>query len=356
MPLSREPLAVLLDRAYNNYTSLFKPLDKTTRYNLLRVFAAADAGMEHQILGDIGFLSDQIFPDTATGEFLRLHWSDRVPPLYAIAAIGSIEISGAPNAPVPAGLVYSSAAGYHYFTDKAYRIGNGGTVTVQVQAQDAGSSANLGPDQELSLSSAIPPGVNSKAITVNSGIIGGADAETDEAYLTRVLNTLRNATRYGKPGDFAAWAIDSSPAVSKAWEFKNFSVFGALLVQVVGGNQIDGITPVGNIELVRDYISTVAPPVMFTVRTPALVPLNPEIELLSTEDTIPNREIVSNRLKTYLQATAAPGIRYTTGNLRDAVIDGIQISGGAIFLGGSSSGELATSILELPVLGALTWQ
>jgi uncharacterized phage protein gp47/JayE len=356
MPLSREPLTVLLDRAYNNYISLFKPLDKTSRYNLLKVFAAADAGMEHQILGDIGFLSDQIFPDTATGEFLRMHWSDRVPPLYAISAIGSIQISGAPNAPVPAGLVYSSAAGNRYFTDKAYRIGEEGTVNIRVQAQEAGAASNIGPEQELSLSSAIPPGVTSKAVTVDSGITGGVDAETDEAYLTRVLNALRNATRYGKPGDFASWAIDASPAVSKAWEFKNFSVFGALLIQVTGGNQIDGIIPVGNLEVVRDYISTVAPPVLFTVRTPALVPLNPVISLLPPEDTINNREIVSNRLKTYLQITAKPGIRYTTGNLRDAVIDGVQISGGTVSLGGSTTGELSTSILELPVLGALTWQ
>jgi len=356
MPLSREPLAVLLDRAYNNYTSLFKPLDKTPRYNLLRVFAAADAGLEHQILGDIGFLSDQIFPDTATGEFLRAHWSDRVPPLYAIAAIGPIQTEGEPNAPVPAGLVFSSPSGYRYFTDRAYRIGEDGTVTVQVKAQEAGAAANIGPNQELSLSSAIPPGIMSIATTVGNGITGGADGETDEAYLTRVLNTLRNATRYGKPGDFAAWAIDASPAVSKAWEYKNFSVFGALLIQVVGGNQIDGIVPVGNLDIVRDYISTVAPPVLFTVRTPALLPLNPAVSLLPLEDTLSNREIVSNRLKTYLQVTSAPGGRYTAGNLRDAIIDGIQISGGTISLGGSTTGELVTTILELPVLGALSWE
>jgi len=349
-------LAVLLDRAYNNYASLFKPLDKTARYSLLRVFSAADAGLEHQVLGDIGFLSDQIFPDTATGEYLRAHWSDRVPPLYAIAAIGTIEISGAPNAAVPAGLVFSSAAGYRYFTDKAYRIGEEGTVSVRVKSQDAGSAANIGPGQELSLSSAIPPGISSKAITIGSGIIGGADGETDEAYLARVLNALRNSIRYGKPGDFAAWAVDSSPAVSKAWEFKNFSVFGALLVQVIGGNQIDGIVPVGNLEVVRDYISTVAPPVLFTVRTPDLVPLNPVISLLPTEDNLTNRDAVSNRLKTYLQATASPGMRYTAGNLRDAVIDSIQISGGTVSIGGSPAGEVETTILELPVLGVLEWE
>ena len=356
MPLSREPLTVLLDRAYNNYTSLFRPLDKTTRHNLMRVFASVDAGMEHQILGDIGFLSQQIFPDTATGQFLRRHWSDRVPPLYAVAAIGAIQVSGVPGAAVPAGLVFSSAAGFRYFTDRAYRIGDEGAVVVNARAQESGSSSNIGPNEEMSLSSAIPPGISSRAVTAENGITGGVDGETDEAYLTRVLNALRNITRYGKPGDFAAWAIDSSPAVSKAWEFKNFSVFGALLIQVAGGNQIDGIIPVGNLDVVRNYIGTVAPPVIFTVRTPVLIPLNPSVSLLPQEDSLANREIVSARLRTYLQATAAPGIRYTAGNLRDAIIDGIQISGGTVSLGGSTTGDLATTILELPVLGDLTWQ
>jgi uncharacterized phage protein gp47/JayE len=241
MPFNREPLAVLLDRAYNNYMSLFKPLDKTPRYNLLRVFAAADAGMYHQLLGDLGFLADQIFPDTATGEYLRLHWSDRVPPLYAVAAAGTVQISGVPNAAVPAGLVYTSASGQRYFTESSYRIGSDGTVTARVKAEASGAGTNLGPGEELSLVSSIPPGIDSKAETVENGISGGADGETDEAYLVRVLQALRNAVRYGKPGDFADWAVDASPEVSKAWEFKNFGVFGALLNRLSAGTSWTGL-------------------------------------------------------------------------------------------------------------------
>jgi hypothetical protein len=202
--------------------------------------------------------------------------------------------------------------------------------------------------------SSIPPGIDSTAVVSGEGITGGADAESDEAYLVRVLQTLRNATRYGKSGDFADWAVDSSPEVSKAWEFKNFGVFGALLIQVIGGNHIDGITPVGGLALVTEYINTVAPPVLFTVRTPALRPLNPAVALVPAEDTLTNREIVTGRLKTYLEATARPGIRYTAGMLRDALIDGVTISGGAVKLSDSTTGEVNTTILQLPVLGDLS--
>jgi hypothetical protein len=356
MPFSREPLAVLLDRAYNNYMSLFKPLDKTPRHNLLRVFSSVDAGMYHQLLGDIGFLAEQIFPDTATGEYLRLHWSDRVPPLYATQAEGTILIPGVSGAAVPAGLVYSSAAGRRYFTEQAGRIGEEGTFTARIKAEASGSDTNLGPGEELSLVSSIPAGMDSKAVTVGDGITGGADAESDEAYLSRVLQTLRNETRYGKPGDFADWAVDASPEVSKAWEFKNFGVFGALLIQVIGGSQIIGVTPVGNLKLVTEYISTVAPPVLFTVRTPDLVPLDPAVTLLPAEDTIPNRDLVISRLKTYMQATAVPGVRYTAGMLQDAIVDGTLISGGAVRLSGSTAGNIETTILQLPVLGEVSWE
>jgi uncharacterized phage protein gp47/JayE len=356
MPFKRDSLAVLLDRAYNNYMGLFKPLDKTPRYNLLRVFAAADAGMYHQLLGDLGFLADQIFPDTATGEYLRLHWSDRVPPLYAIAATGTIQIPGAPNAAVPAGLVYASAAGQRYFTESAYRVGEDGTVSARIKAEESGAYTNLPSGEILSLVSSIPPGIDSTAVVSGDGITGGADGESDEAYLARVLQALRNATRYGKPGDFADWAVDASPEVSKAWEFKNFGIFGALLIQVIGGNQIDGITSVGNLELVTEYISSVAPPVLFTVRTPELIPLSPAISLLPAEDTLANRETVTNRLKTYLQATAVPGTQYTAGILREAIIDGVIISGATVKLNGSTTGEITTTILQLSILGDLTWE
>ncbi|MDR2663014.1 MAG: baseplate J/gp47 family protein [Treponema sp.] len=354
MPFSRESLPVLLDRTYANYRSLFKPVDRTPRHNLLRVFASVDAGMYHQLLGDLDFLAEQLFPDTARSDYLRLHWSDRVPPLNPTQAAGLITIPGAANTAVPAGLVYDSSSGRQYYTEQPARIGADGAASVYVKAEEAGSASNLPPGSVLFLVSTIPPGIDSTA-SVPDGIAGGADGETDEAYLTRVMQTLRNNTRYGKPGDFADWAVDASPEVSKAWEFKNFGVFGALLLQVVGGSHLDGIVPVGNTRLVADYISTVAPPVLFTIRTPEPVPLNPVLSL-PENDTVKNRELAVDRLKVYLQATSKPGKMYTSGMLRDAFVDGVNIISGGVKLNGDANGMITTTILELPVLGTLSWE
>ena len=353
MALTRESLPVLFDRMYSNYMSRLKPLDKTARHNLIRVMAEVEAGIYHQLLGDLSFLAEQMFPDTATGDYLRMHWSDRVPPLYAVCAIGTAQVKGAAGTAVPAGLVYVSESGKRYFTARAYKIGADGTAVINLNAEKAGSDSNLAAGKKLRMSSAIPAGLTSEAVTVDGGIKGGVDAESDEDYLSRVLIALRNSARYGKTGDFAAWAVDSSADVSKAFEFKNFGVFGALLIQVISGDHFKGISQVGNLSVVTSYIDSVAPPVMYTVRTPELKPIGMTVTLLSSESTSENQGIIRNRINGYLNVTARPGVRYTEGSFRDAIVDGVKISFAQVKFDNGATGEFLTTILEYPVLKEL---
>jgi uncharacterized phage protein gp47/JayE len=356
MPFKRDSLSVILDRSYAKYTSLYKPLDKTPRYNLLKVFSAVDAGIYHELLGDLDFLSNQLFPDTATGAYLREHWSSRTPPSYAIAARGVVLITGIPNTPVPIGVVFKSAGGETYYTESAVRLGSDGAAGVSVKAQNTGLKTNLAAGEELTIISAVPAGINSKALVADGGIIGGADAESDEEYLVRVLMQLRNPARYGKKDDFASWAVDSSPEVSAAWEYKNFGVFGALLIQVINGNQINGVSPVSNLDEVRAYIDEVAPPVIFEVRTPQIINLNPHVSLPAEEDTQHNRELAESRMKAYLQLIAIPGGRVTAGALRTSVIDGVDITDAVVKLEGDATGIVTTTILQYPYIGDVIWE
>ena len=124
----------------------------------------------------------------------------------------------------------------------------------------------------------------------------------------------------------AALAVDSSADVSKAFEFKNFGVFGALLIQVIPGDHFKGISQVGNLSVVTSYIDSVAPPVMYTVRTPELKPIGMTVTLLASESTSENQGIIRNRINGYLNATARPGVQYTEGSFRDAIVDGVKIS------------------------------
>lgn len=352
MPFNQDSLQTLLEGIYANYTSRLKPISETPRHSLIKVLSAVDAGIQHQNRGDLSFLAEQLFPDTATSEYLRLHWSDRVPPLYATTAVGTVRQTGANGAAVPVGLIYVSASGKRYFTTSAATVGAEGFVIVQVSASEAGSLSNLAADQDLSIASSLTAGLDSTAITADAGIAGGVDGESDEEYLSRVLRYLRNTTRYGKPGDYAAWAVDSTAEVTAAFEAKNFGVFGSILIQVISGNQIDGVRQVANIQAVTDYIEQHQPPVIFTVRTPELIPLEPSIKLLPLEDTPSNRDLVKNRLQVFLTAKAEPGVCFTQGLLQSIIVDGVIISEAVLTL---PDGKLEATVLQYPVLEEITW-
>jgi hypothetical protein len=356
MPFKRDSLNTILERTFANYVSLYKPLDRMPRHSLLKVFSAIDAGIYHQLLGDLDFLALQLFPDTATGDFLREHWSTRVPPLYATAAFGKVMVTGTPNRTVPAGLVFASDISERYFTEKQYRLNSDGFAIVDVRSENFGTNINLPAGAKLKIVSAIPAGIDSEAEVADDGISGGVDGETDEEYLARVLAALRGQFRYGKSGDFAKWALDSSPEVSAAWEFINFGVLGVLLIQVINGNQFDCVNPVGNLHDITIFINKHAPPVLFTVRTPQIITLNPTVSLLPHEDSQSNRDIAEKRMRAFLQLTAKPGYHATSGSLRDSIVDGITISDAVVKLAGSSTGTLPTTILQYPYIGEILWE
>lgn len=351
MALQRPSLSALEDRVYQDFSSRFSPLAKSPRYNLLKVLSLVDAGKYHQLYGDLEFLSRQIFPDTADGEYLRAHWSDRVSPNHAVIAIGNVVFTGTNGASIPAGLILSSSSGKTYYVETQVSIISGSAMAT-VKAQEAGENSNLDEGASLSISSAVPPGVNSAAVVGSGGIAGGVDAETDTAYLARVIANIRNGVRYGKPGDFAAWAVDSSAGVSKAFEIKNYGPLGALLIQVIAGNQVDGVTQVGNLDVVSDYILSMAPPIVYMVKTPELVSLNPEVHLLTAEDTVANRALALYRMQTYLDLTVEPGCSMTPGKLRDAIVDGVTLTDATVSIGAST---ISSTVLQYLVLGTPTW-
>ena len=352
MAFERETLQSILDKTYSNYMSLLKPLDKTPRYNLMKVLAYTEGGDIHQLLGDLAFISEQIFPDTATGEYLRAHWSAQVPPLYASTATGKVIQTGVPQSSVPKGLIYTSETGKRYYTSRSYTIATTGAVEVWVTAEESGSDSNLSADSELTITSALSAGLDSKVKVSSSSISGGVNAETDEEYLARVMTALRNTTRYGKQGDYAAWAVDSSSEVTKAFEIPRFDVFGSLLVQVIHGNQIDGVEQVHNLSKVQTYIEQYSPKILFTVKTPELVKITPSIKLYDDEDTVSNRNLALQRLKVYLNAKAEPGCTITQATLQVVITDGVTISKASLSLPG---GEIKTTILQYPVLGDVKW-
>lgn len=350
MAIEKENLESIKKCITENYISSFNALEGTTKYSMLKVIAEVEAGIYHQLLGDIEFLSKQIFPDTAEGVYLRSHWADRVPPLYAECASGYITLTGIAGVKVPAGCVFSSAAGNKYYTRDSVKINESGNVEVFVEANEGGLSSNLAKGSVLKLSSNLIAGMDTEAKVIEIG--GGTDGESDEAYLMRVLNYSRVSNRYGRVGDFAAWAIDASSEVTKAFEFKNFDVFGSLLITVVGGNAESGFVKVFNTDTVKKYLENFAPPVLFTVRSADIIEIVPTVTLSKKENTVGNRNIIRDALKQYFDTLASPNMTIAESVLQKLINDGVNITNATLTL---EKPNIVLSVLEYPVLGEVIW-
>jgi uncharacterized phage protein gp47/JayE len=224
MSYSRPTLPELDLRIQQDFFSRFLPLAKTTRYNILTILTKTNAGLYHLVYGNLDFLSKQIFPDSPEGEYLRAHWSDRVPPLAPSFAVGPAVFSGNDGSPIPAGLLLQSNTGIFYSLQAAVSI-DGETVTGYVKSLTAGSEGNLAEGSPLTIVSTLPPGVDSDVTVGTGGVSGGSNGESDEEYLSRVLNYIRTGQRYGKPGDWAAWRR------MRPWRFQKVLRFLILGIQ-----------------------------------------------------------------------------------------------------------------------------
>jgi hypothetical protein len=166
---------------------------------------------------------------------------------------------------------------------------------------------------------------------------------------------------YGKSGDFAIWTLKASGqfnlGVSRVWEYKHFGVFGALLIQGIKGNQLTGVQQLseGDIGIITEYINQYAPPVIFLVKTPVLVPLNPSISFSSPLDESEAKLLITITLKTYLEETAKPGVEYTAALLEEVFEAVDEITDITILLDIEEGEIFKTTTLEYPIVGEIIW-
>ena len=345
-PTLNELLKEELERAQASYA----PISHGVRHDLLGVLARIRAACRHETAENLAFLARQLFPDTAESEYLREHWRDRVTPLDASFAVGEAQVRGTEGVPIPAGTLWRSEGGENYLSVKALRIGASGTALLYVEAQRAGSRGNLAEGKKLSLSSSRIAGLETEALS--RGIGGGVDTEDDTTYRQRIIAWERQGIKIGRSGDWAAWAVDSNAEVDKAWEFANHDASGALLIQVISGNQLEGVRQVSNIKAVKDYLAQVAPLALTEVQTPEIVAVDIMIKLALKEDTVDVRANIVQRLKEYWEMEARPGSQVTESQLRTVVEDGKKVTRAEVML---SSNPLSFSKFELPTHGEVTW-
>lgn len=152
---------------------------------------------------NLEFIKRQMFPSTATSEYLDLHAQDRgLSRKQAVKATGEVRFSISEpideNISIPKGTVVSTdEAGeqYRYLTDEAAVLTAGNTlVSVSCVAEKSGSEYNVSAYKIYTLVTNV---VGIESVTNPAAFIGGADRESDEQLRKRILNsyaTISNGT------------------------------------------------------------------------------------------------------------------------------------------------------------------
>ena len=242
MPFQRPTLLEIIQRVENDIQNKIGGTGAPLRRSIVKILARAFSGVIHSLYSFMNWVSLQLFVTTAESEQLDRHgfiWGlDRK---AATFSTGYVEFSGVFGELIPIGTIVQSSQGLEYSTIEQGTLDANGVASIQIQASLAGSDYNLDSDVVLTLQTAIPF-VNTTALVLVDGVLGGAFVEGDEEYRTRILYRIQNPPQGGAKNDYIIWAT-SSETVTDAWCFPLFFGAGTVLVTVANRNNTPPIVP-----------------------------------------------------------------------------------------------------------------
>ncbi|WP_103035237.1 baseplate J/gp47 family protein [Castellaniella caeni] len=210
--------------------------------------SAVEGLYQHQ-----GWITRQIFPDTADPEILERHAATRGLRLKpAVSSAGLLSATGTPGVTLLPGLTFTAADGRQYVVTDATEIPPLGAINVPARALVAGIAGNA-PAGLAGVWSLAPAGLDSNAEIVE--MIGGADGETHASLLDRLLFLIRRPPAGGNKYDYIRWARDV-PGVSQAYSYPLRRGLGTIDVAIVTEG---GLPSAETIQAAQDYIESVRP-------------------------------------------------------------------------------------------------
>ncbi len=215
MPYPRPTLAEIDRRLIADIESRLKGTDPLLVYSYLGALARGVAGGQHELWGSLAWIADQIFDDTADAEnVLRRAAEWGIEPIPATVATGTIAVTGTTGTAIPKGTVWQAGARVQYRSTAAAAIA-AGAADVAVQAVAAGAAGNAADGTKVSLVAPIA-GVVSEA-AASGAIAGGADRESVDSVLRRLLLRRRTPPKGGAEDDYVLWALAAHADVTRAW-------------------------------------------------------------------------------------------------------------------------------------------
>lgn len=270
----------------------------------------------------------------------------------ASGATGPVTFAGTSPIPVDTVMTHQDGRSYRVTSSAAP---SGGSVVVQVQAEEAGDATNMDAGEVLTLSSTVP-GVQPNGV---SGVLsGGAEIEPVSQVLERLLFRKRNPPMGGAPHDYVAWCREVS-GVTRAWCEDFYQGGSTVGYAFVFDDREDILPTVTDQQTMADYIYRHTDPATGTdTGRPAGIeaidiPLSlkaTNLEIHLTPDNEENRIAVKTNLEAYWR-TLSPGSTLILSKVRTAIGEVSSVNNYILDL----SVDIPSSPEELHVLGAITW-
>lgn len=348
MSYTRPALADLIAQAEGDIESRLPGADAKVRRTNLNVLARVLAGAVHGVYGFVAWLARQVMPDTADAEYLD-RWASiwlTVPRVAAEFAAGQVTMTGTNGTVVPTGTVLQRSDGVRFETTAAGTVASG-SVTLNIQAQEAGQGGNTAAGVAMSLVSPVS-GLGASGVVAGGAITGGADAESDDALRARLLARIRNPPMGGSEADYIAWALEV-PGVTRAWVYTGLA--GEVWVIFVRDNDLSIIPDAAEVLAVQTYIDARRPvTALFEARAPIPQPINFTMHVVPDTPTV--RANVEAELADLFLRDAVPGGVLPISRIREAVslADGEQDSTITV-----PAADVVTAPGYMATLGAITW-
>ncbi|KAF1040293.1 MAG: hypothetical protein GAK35_03547 [Herbaspirillum frisingense] len=216
MAYARPKLTDLQSQATNDIEAAQPGADALLRFSPLRIMGRVAAGFAHQHYGYLDYIAKQAVPWTSSDEYLVGWGALKKVWQKAATKAGSpaVQFPGANNVALDIGVALVRGDGVQYVTTSAGNTGTAGTLSVTVEAVEAGAAGNFDTGTKLSLAQAIE-GLQSTGTAVQPAI-GGADVEAQDDFSDRVMAAYQSSPQGGAVDDYPGWAT-AQGGVTRAW-------------------------------------------------------------------------------------------------------------------------------------------
>lgn len=290
-----------------------------TRRSAAGVLAFAQAGAVQGLHAHIDYRHRNFLPDglaDAEGverwaRIYKLWYRD---PAYAF---GMAQVSGAVGATLLAGTALQYTQELLYTVRETVTLATSSAL-VMLDAQTSGLAGNLAPGARLTLLSPVT-GIQATALVGEDGMTGGADLENLDSLRERVLRRMAEPPQGGSLSDYETWALESHPAITRAWVTEHEQGSGSVVVRIVCDNQESLIPSAEVLEICAAYIAQRRPAGRRSVYVlpPEDTPVNYRIHLVP--NTAQVRAAVVAELRDLHRRESRPAGTLKISHIREAV-------------------------------------